>query len=331
VRAALLPWSVLSAQHDRNNAQLAELLDDARTQQRLIDALKPVVKPGERVGLPAILGRHAHPQALAALQAGLNTDVFEIPTLPPNVPGIRLATALRHALEARGVRVEIGMEAVGFHAEAGVIESVESATSARPLKHRASAFLLATGGVLGGGFNSDHTGRFWETVFDLPLTVPQDRRRGSAQISSTRRVSPPSAAAWRSTTRGSRSMRRGRSSTPICGLRAGCWRTWTRSWSAVWRAWRSQARWRRWSKLPRSRWYYPGKAKVGAKPCHAFANFLVSPSISISTTISRPIFMQNMVVVKLCLRSKLCALCAGNCRGASTVLSWNGLTSIALN
>ena len=150
--------------------------EHAPGQQRLIDALKPVVKPGERVGLPAILGRHAHPQALAALQAGLNTDVFEIPTLPPNVPGIRLATALRHALEARGVRVEIGMEAVGFHAEAGVIESVESATSARPLKHRASAFLLATGGVLGGGFNSDHTGRFWETVFDLPLTVPQDRR-----------------------------------------------------------------------------------------------------------------------------------------------------------
>lgn len=177
VRAALLPWRVLSAQRDRNNAQLAELLDDARTQQRLIDALKPVVKPGERVGLPAILGRHAHPQVLAALQAGLNTAVFEIPTLPPNVPGIRLATALRHALEARGVRVEIGMEAIGFHAEAGVIESVESATSARPLKHRANAFLLATGGVLGGGFNSDHTGRFWETVFDLPLTVPQDRRQ----------------------------------------------------------------------------------------------------------------------------------------------------------
>jgi len=177
VRAALLPWSVISEQRDRNNAQLAELLDDARTQQRLIDALKPVVKPGERVGLPAILGRHAHPQALAALQAGLNTAVFEIPTLPPNVPGIRLATALRHALEARGVRVEIGMEAIGFRAAAGVIESVETATSARPLKHRANAFLLATGGVLGGGFNSDHTGRFWETVFDLPLTVPQDRRQ----------------------------------------------------------------------------------------------------------------------------------------------------------
>ena len=177
VRAAMLPWSVLSEQRDRNSVQLAEAVDDPRTQQRLIDALKLVIKPGERIGLPAILGRHHHAQVLAALQQGLNTAVFEIPTLPPSAPGIRLATALRHELERRGVRVEIGMEAVGFHAEGGEIEYVETATSARPLKHRAAAFLLATGGVLGGGFDSNHTGRFWETVFDLPLTVPQDRKQ----------------------------------------------------------------------------------------------------------------------------------------------------------
>ena len=177
VRAALLPWSVLSEQRDRNNPQLAEAVDDLRTQQRLVDALKLVAKPGERIGLPAILGRHNHAQALAALKQGLNTDVFEIPTLPPSVPGIRLATALRHELERHGVRVEIGMEAVGFHAEDGVIQFVETATSARPLKHRARTFLLATGGVLGGGFDSNHEGRFWETVFGLPLTVPQDRKQ----------------------------------------------------------------------------------------------------------------------------------------------------------
>jgi len=177
VRAAMLPWSVLSELRDRNSVQLAEAVDDPRTQQRLIDALKLVVKPGERIGLPAILGLHHHAQVLATLQQGLNAAVFEIPTLPPSAPGIRLATALRHELERCGVRVEIGMEAVGFHAEGDEIEYVETATSARPLKHRAAAFLLATGGVLGGGFDSNHTGRFWETVFDLPLTVPQDRKQ----------------------------------------------------------------------------------------------------------------------------------------------------------
>lgn len=177
VRAAMLPWSVLSEQRDRNSVQLAEAVDDPRTQQRLVDALKLVAKPGERIGLPAILGRHNHAQVLAALQKGLNAAVFEIPTLPPSMPGIRLATTLRHELERHSVRVEIGMEAVGFHAENGAIQYVETATSARPLKHRAGAFLLATGGVLGGGFDSNHAGRFWETVFDLPLTVAQDRKQ----------------------------------------------------------------------------------------------------------------------------------------------------------
>ena len=128
------------------------------------------------MGLPAILGLHQHVQTCKLLGDRLGAPVFEIPTLPPSVPGIRLTAALRHRLEARGVRVEIGMEGIGFHSEAGEIAWVESATSARPLKHRARAYLLATGGVLGGGFNSDHTGRFWESIFDLPLTVAQDRR-----------------------------------------------------------------------------------------------------------------------------------------------------------
>jgi glycerol-3-phosphate dehydrogenase subunit B len=176
VRAVQIPWSVVSEQRDRNTAQLAECLDDPQSQQRLAGALQLVVQPGERVGLPAILGRHAHPALLALLGEQLGSPVFEIPTLPPNVPGIRLAAALRQQLQQRGVRVEIGMEGVGFRAQAGEIQWVESATSARPLVHRARAFLLATGGVLGGGFDSDHTGRFWETLFDLPLTVPQERQ-----------------------------------------------------------------------------------------------------------------------------------------------------------
>lgn len=176
-RAATLPWGVVSEVRDRNTVQLAALLDEPTAQQRLISALKLVVQPGERIGLPAILGLHRHGDILAALQRELGCTVFEIPTLPPSVPGMRLTAALRHELERYGVRVEVGMEAIGFHAQAGVIEWVATETSARPLRHRAAAYLLATGGVLGGAFASDADGRFWETIFDLPLTVPQDRRR----------------------------------------------------------------------------------------------------------------------------------------------------------
>ncbi|MEZ4716729.1 MAG: hypothetical protein R2851_11675 [Caldilineaceae bacterium] len=90
---------------------------------------------------------------------------------------MRLHQALRGLLETAGVRAEAGMEVVGFQVEDGRVAWVETATSARPLKHRAKAFLVATGGILGGGITGDHSGRIWETALDLPLTIPPDRSR----------------------------------------------------------------------------------------------------------------------------------------------------------
>jgi glycerol-3-phosphate dehydrogenase subunit B len=134
-----------------------------------------VVRPGERVGVPALLGLQEHTRLWQELEERLATAVFEIPTLPPSVPGLRLYQALRAQLQRRQVRIEIGMEAINFTAQAGQILDVQTATSARPRSHRAANYLLATGGFLGGGFNSDHTGRCWEVIFDLPLTTPEDR------------------------------------------------------------------------------------------------------------------------------------------------------------
>ncbi|MFN8486949.1 MAG: glycerol-3-phosphate dehydrogenase subunit GlpB [Caldilineaceae bacterium] len=174
-RAVFLPYDVLTSLRDRNNVQLAEALEAPSVRARLGAALKEVCQPGERIGLPAILGVNDHCATLADLQAQTGAPIFEIPTLPPSVPGIRLYRALRQVLIQAGGRIETNMEAIGFHAEGQTIRWVETATSSRPLKHYAKHFLLATGGVLGGGFTSDHTGRFWETIFNLPLTVPQDR------------------------------------------------------------------------------------------------------------------------------------------------------------
>jgi glycerol-3-phosphate dehydrogenase subunit B len=176
-RALLLPLDIISAAQDRNTVQLATTLDEEQVQRRLAETLRGLVAPGERIGLPAILGLHRHAEAMELIARVAGAPVFEIPTLPPSVPGIRLTTALRRHLGQLGVRVEVGMEAIGFEAAGDTIRWVETATSARPIRHQAQRFLLATGGVLGGGFDSDAQGRFWEVVFGLPLTTPQDRRQ----------------------------------------------------------------------------------------------------------------------------------------------------------
>jgi glycerol-3-phosphate dehydrogenase subunit B len=174
-RAEQLPLDLITARRDSNTVQLAQAVDAQDVQKRLAAALHRIVRPGERIGLPAILGLHQHAAALRTIQQGAGAPVFEIPTLPPSVPGVRLHRALRGLLEHAGVRVEAGMESAGFHADGDRVAWVETATSARPIKHRARAFLVATGGILGGGITSDHSGRIWEIVFGLPLTIAPDR------------------------------------------------------------------------------------------------------------------------------------------------------------
>jgi glycerol-3-phosphate dehydrogenase subunit B len=179
-RAAFLPLNLLTEQGDRNNVHLALGLDDRSRRAKLGAELKRLAKPGERIGLPAILGLDDHAAAFADLQAAAGAPLFEIPTLPPSVPGMRLFKALRARLWSLGVRLDAGMEAIGAHTipangAAGRVQWIETATSSRPLRLQARNYLLATGGILGGGFDSDHTGRIWETVFGLPLTIPQHR------------------------------------------------------------------------------------------------------------------------------------------------------------
>lgn len=173
-RAATLPLDLITPRRDANTAHLAEALDEPAARARLAAELKRLVRPGERVGLPAIVGAREHVAAVAELQSELDAPIFEIPTLPPSVPGMRLYAALRRQLQRLGVRVEANLEIIATHAEGGRVVAIETETSARPLRHEARGFLLATGGVLGGGIASDYRGNAWETAFRLPLAMPAE-------------------------------------------------------------------------------------------------------------------------------------------------------------
>ncbi len=179
-RAAFLPLDLLTNRRDANTVQLARELDDGARRAKLAQEIKRLVQSGERIGLPAILGLNQSVQVWSDIEKICDASVFEIPTLPPSVPGMRLYAALRQKLERLNVRIEPAMEVTAANTAPpngapGRVQWVASETSARPLQHRAEKFLLATGGILGGGFNSDPNGRIWETIFDLPVTAPQDR------------------------------------------------------------------------------------------------------------------------------------------------------------
>jgi glycerol-3-phosphate dehydrogenase subunit B len=161
---------------------LAQLFDQPDFRAGVVAALKPRLEGATRVGFPAVLGLNRPLEVKRDLEEQIGCQVFEIPTLPPSVPGIRLHNLLLGAIKRNGGRIFDGMEVVAADAGNGRVTAVWTEAAARRLSHRATTFVLATGGILGGGITADHEGQVREVVFGLPLSAPLDRsewfRRG---------------------------------------------------------------------------------------------------------------------------------------------------------
>lgn len=165
---------------DAYATDLARLFDDPRRRADLARAWKPRMKGVTRLGLPAVLGFDHPQQALFDLEERLGVRLFEIPTLPPSVPGLRLERLLRRSALAAGGSLVEGARAVGrVESRAGGqrVSGVVASTAGGPRLYAARAVLLATGGFLHGGLVARQDGLIQESVFDLPVAA--DCRRDS--------------------------------------------------------------------------------------------------------------------------------------------------------
>jgi glycerol-3-phosphate dehydrogenase subunit B len=165
----------LAERHVMTGVILARMMDQENFRAELAAAVKPHLGSAARVGFPAVLGTRSAMVVKADLEAKLGRPVFEIPVLPPSVPGIRLHHILKGAIERAGGRVFDGMEAVGCEVEGDRISAVYTETASRKRAHRYGKYILATGGILGGGIVTNFEGAAKEVVFDLPVSVPESR------------------------------------------------------------------------------------------------------------------------------------------------------------
>jgi glycerol-3-phosphate dehydrogenase subunit B len=160
---------------DFSTCNFAELFEEPAFREHVGRQLRAARSGATRIGLPAVLGLHAPLTVVQDLQGLSGAPVFEIPTLPPSVPGMRLFEIFRAAISAAGGRLQLGAQVVRGAGANGRLNAVFSLAAAREQEHRARAFLLATGGIAGGGIQTDHTGKAWETALGLPLQMPGGR------------------------------------------------------------------------------------------------------------------------------------------------------------
>jgi glycerol-3-phosphate dehydrogenase subunit B len=152
---------------------MARALEVPATREKLAAALRGVAGQAQVIGLPAILGMHRPDHVHADLQRLTGLSIFEIPTMPPSVPGVRLRELLERALPRNGVTLipQHKVARLSFDSAGATLELHDSFG---PIRVHAQAVILATGRFLSGGLEA-HPDRIREHLLDLPVTQPTGR------------------------------------------------------------------------------------------------------------------------------------------------------------
>jgi glycerol-3-phosphate dehydrogenase subunit B len=154
---------------DASTLGLARRFDDPSWRAAFSARLAPLIKDADQVALPAMLGLEDPHAVLTELEARLGCRVFEIPTLPPSVGGMRLFEILRQALLSAGGRLAFGAGVVSHLREGERMISVDTATAGSNTTFEAQAFVLASGGFHSGALTLDSHWQAHELLLDLPL------------------------------------------------------------------------------------------------------------------------------------------------------------------
>jgi glycerol-3-phosphate dehydrogenase subunit B len=171
----------LAGRHNLSGLDLARQFDDAAWRSAALEAIARAVASWRasagptgagRLALPAVLGLLDHPAALAQARATLPWPPFEVALVPPSVPGLRLFGALRAGLLRHRGRLQVGEAVHGTIGADGHLSAVRAPAAAREFVLAADAFILATGGIAGGGLVAQPGGALVETVLGLPIELP---------------------------------------------------------------------------------------------------------------------------------------------------------------
>lgn len=174
LRAVRVAFPPDDAPAEAVSAHIARALDLEAGRAALAELVRPHLGDAEVVGFPSVLGLGRATKVLADLEARLGVPVFEIPTMPTSVPGLRLKDALETALAIRGVvrHVQATVPRIETPSDGPLALHVRGSGTERVV--RARAVVLATGRFFGRGLVADRH-RVREPILDLLVSQPESR------------------------------------------------------------------------------------------------------------------------------------------------------------
>lgn len=134
----------------------ARMLDDQEVRKYVLKQVKEKLRENAVQSLdlcvfPSSLGIQEWKKVMGEFQQELQAPVTEAVGMPPNATAIRLHEALKKEMTRLGVRIYFNTQVIGSHIEKNLLKSIRINNSTLE-EMTAKKYIMATGGILGGGF-----------------------------------------------------------------------------------------------------------------------------------------------------------------------------------
>jgi len=153
---------------------LARLMGKKFFRENIGLEIKKQLHGESRVGFPALLGMHDPVQVKEDLEEIIGGKVFEIPILPPSIPGIRIFNRFKEWLIQKEVSFLLGYSVSKATLKGKRCEGIEVFRPPVITSYSADRYILATGRFIGGGLKANDE-KIFEPIFNLPPAQPRSR------------------------------------------------------------------------------------------------------------------------------------------------------------
>ncbi len=157
-----------------STAAIAERFEEEAFRGEFIAWLKGQDIPDGKIALPAVLGTRTTGKIYDEISQELARPIFEIPTLPPSMPGLRLFRTLKNTFLGMGGSIYWGRDISSVEKLGAQLEALTLSNQGRATRVQGKAFVLATGSFVSGGLYAAMDS-IEERVFGLPVHIPEER------------------------------------------------------------------------------------------------------------------------------------------------------------
>lgn len=153
---------------------MAQTMELSKNREQLAQTVRPLIGDAQSIGMPAIFGMNRTGEIIAELEKQVGVPIFEIPTMPVSIPGLRLNDTFVRGLRGKGVRRFSQKRVLKVHQEPGGGFILDIGNNRVEKSVHTNGVILASGRFWGRGLLADRK-QIREPIFNLPVYQPEGR------------------------------------------------------------------------------------------------------------------------------------------------------------